>query len=71
MIKMEIGRCCLHCDFEDIEVQRYGSAVKTIDGLKRVQHVTHVGCSHRAVCADYLREPLQALPVEQLFGPED
>ena len=75
MIKLELAHCCMSCDFADIQKtecslpevieERLGLRVKF-----KLDNVQIVGCSHRKVCADYLKEPLKALPADQLFGSE-
>lgn len=76
MIKLELGHCCMRCDFADIQVMECSSpeVIKEVVGLSvrfKLGDVQIVGCRHRKVCADYLKEPLKALPADQLFGSED
>lgn len=76
MIKLELAHCCMSCDFADIQ-KTVCSQPEFIDeglGLRirfKLDNVKIVGCSHRKVCADYLKEPLNALPADKLFGSED
>lgn len=76
MIKLELARCCMSCDFADIqktECSQPGFIEKELrlGVIFKLDNVQIVGCSHRKVCADYLKEPLKALPADQLFGSED
>ena len=76
MIKLELAHCCMSCDFADIQKTVYEEPefIEGEFGLNvryRLSNVQIVGCSHRKVCADYLKEPLKALPADKLFGSED
>lgn len=77
MIKLELARCCMSCDFADIQIKVCSLPENVIEerlGLSvrfKLDNVQIVGCSHRKVCADYLKEPLKALPADKLFGSED
>lgn len=76
MIKLELARCCMSCDFADIQIKVCSQQEFIEKGLGlnirfKLDNVQIVGCSHRKVCADYLKEPLKALPADQLFGSED
>ena len=65
----------MSCDFADIQI-KVCSLPEVIEerlGLNvrfKLDNVQIVGCSHRKVCADYLKEPLKALSADQLFGSE-
>lgn len=76
MIKLELAHCCMSCDFADIKITTCSlpEVIKEGLGLQvkfKLDNVQIVGCSHRKVCADYLKEPLKALPEDKLFGSED
>ena len=76
MIKLELARCCMSCDFADIQKTVCSQPEFIEEGLGlhvrfKLDNVQIVGCSHRKVCADYLKEPLKALPADKLFGSED
>lgn len=75
MIKLELAHCCMSCDFADIKTMVCSQPEFIEEGLGlnirfKLDNVQIVGCSHRKVCADYLKEPLKALPADQLFGSE-
>lgn len=75
MIKLELARCCMSCDFADIQKMVYSEPEFIEKGLGlnirfKLDNVQIVGCSHRKVCANYLKEPLKALPADQLFESE-
>lgn len=76
MIKLELAHCCMSCDFADIQKTVCSKPEFIGEGLGlsvrfKLDNVQIVGCSHRKVCADYLKEPLKALPADKLFGSED
>ena len=76
MIKLELAHCCMNCDFADIQKTVCSQPEFIEEGLAlnvrfKLDNVQIVGCSHRKVCEDYLKEPLKALPADQLFGSED
>lgn len=76
MIKLELAHCCMSCDFADIQKTAWSQPEFIEEGLGlhvrfKLENVQIVGCSHRKVCADYLNEPLKALPADKLFGSED
>lgn len=74
MIKLELAHCCMNCDFADIQKTVCSKQViekeLRLGVIFKLDNVQIVGCSHRKVCADYLKEPLKALPADQLFGSE-
>lgn len=65
MIKIDLARCCMSCDYADISVHELYADRCYEGGLVAV-----IECEHSKVCMDYIKEPLKALPVEQLFGKE-
>ena len=73
MIKFEVGKCCMTCDYfkvEAVQVKTPGKAVEYRDlGLECLEASMpmRIGCEHRHVCRDYLNEPIKAVPVEMLF----
>ena len=58
MIKIELSRCCMQCEYSDLEIEETTYLDKTTNEVIR--------CRHAHVCGKYLSEPLQALPVEKL-----
>lgn len=74
MIKLELAHCCMNCDFADIQKTVCSKQViekeLRLGVIFKLDNVQIVGCSHRKVCADYLKEPLKALPADKLFGSE-
>ena len=74
MIKLELAHCCMSCDFADIQKTECSQQViekeLRLGVIFKLDNVQIVGCSHRKVCADYLKEPLKALPADKLFGSE-
>lgn len=78
MIKLELAHCCMSCDFADIRTEErrlplpaYVDEALGFSFRYNLEKLQIIGCSHRRVCADYLKEPLKALPADKLFGSED
>ena len=65
MIKNELARCCIECGCPDLEIKERPYQENGYVAISQV-----ICCRHAVVCRKYLNEPLQALPVEQLFKGE-
>ena len=65
MIKIELSRCCMQCEYSDLEIEEMPYLDMRYMATNKV-----IRCRHAHVCGKYMSEPLQALPVEQLFKGE-
>lgn len=63
MIKIDLCKYCLECDFPDLKVSEKILKVNSEPAMI----VQTVSCHHAKVCSKYMNTPLQALPIEALF----